>query len=93
MTKTEAAENRAICKQAKHLRELLKEFGLTLCGFDPGVSAYWDAHPELRPSAWNGPIKFEHNEWKWLEPLLLELREFRKGKTCRSPKARRGPRL
>lgn len=87
--KTEAAENRSICKQAKHLRELLKEFGLTLVGFDPGITASVDAHPELRWSAWHGPIKLDHDEWKWLEPLLLELRDFRKGKVCQSQKSGR----
>lgn len=90
--KTNPDYDPVICKQAYHLRALLKEFGLTLVGFDPGITASVDARPELRWSAWHGPIKLDDNEWTWLEPLLIELRDFRKGKACRSPKAGRKPR-
>ena len=90
-TRAEAAENKQLQERAKYLRELLKEFGLNLCGFDPGVSAYWDAHPELRPSAWNGPINLDQNEWRWIEPLLIELRDRRRG-TYNTPDADSVPR-
>lgn len=63
----------------KEIRELIKEFGLTLCGHDPGISAYVDGRPELKASSWNGPFKLDDVEWNWLEPLLKELRDRRRG--------------
>lgn len=74
------AEDKKLLARMKEIRELIKEFGLTLCGYDPGISAYVDSRPELRPSAWNGPFKLDDVEWAWLEPLLKELREYRQGK-------------
>lgn len=75
-----SAEDRKLVARMKEIRELIKEFGLTLCGYDPGISAYVDARPELRPSTWNGPFKLDDVEWVWLEPLLKELRDYRHGK-------------
>jgi hypothetical protein len=71
-------DDKRICARMKEIRELIKEFGLTLYGFDPGISAYVDARPELRSSAWNGPFKLDDVEWAWLEPLLKELSARRK---------------
>ena len=58
-----------IIARSRHLRELLEEFDADLIGFDPGVLAFHDGVS----------IKFDANEWAWLEPLLIELRELRKG--------------
>jgi len=78
-------EDKAVCDRMTEIRDLIKEFGLTLCGFDPGISAYVDARPELRPSTWNGPFKLDDVEWAWLEPLLVELRSRRHGVPTFSP--------
>lgn len=62
----------------KEIRELLAEFGLRLCGYDPGVTASLIDSPETAGRGyWGEAISFEHNEWKWLEPLLNELRQLR----------------
>lgn len=74
------AEDKKLVARMKEIRELIKEFGLSLCGYDPGISAYVDARPDLKASAWNGPFKLDDVEWAWLEPLLKELQEYRKGK-------------
>lgn len=72
------AADKALVARMKEIRELIKEFGLTLCGYDPGISAYVDSRPKLIPSSWNGPFKLDDIEWAWLEPLLVELRMRRK---------------
>jgi hypothetical protein len=74
------AEDRKLVARMKEIRELIKEFGLTLCGYDPGISAYVDARPNLKASAWNGPFKLGEVEWAWLEPLLQELKILRRTK-------------
>jgi hypothetical protein len=72
-------DDKRICTRMKEIRELIKEFGLTLCGYDPGISAYVDDCPNLRASGWSGPFKLDDVEWTWLEPLLKELRDRRRG--------------
>ena len=47
---------------------LLANFGLSLIGFDPGVLA-------ITKDGYS--ISFDGIEWKWLEPLLLELQNYR----------------
>lgn len=77
-------ETREIIARAKRLRELLGEFGATLAGFDPGVTA---VIPGLRAlsigsdGAWWAceHLSFSGLEWAWLEPLLEELRSYRDG--------------
>lgn len=61
----------------KEIRELLDEFGLVLAGYDPGVSAYVKGQSERGNGYWGEPINFDRQEWKWLEPLLKELRDAR----------------
>ena len=51
------------------LRWILKEYGLTLGGFDPGVLAF---------DAEGRSYDFNTREWNWLESLLVELHELRK---------------
>ena len=72
-------ETEAIIKRADFLRSLLKEFGARLGGFDPGVTAFL---PEggMRVGYAGEHLDFTHTEWKWLEPILIELREKRKAK-------------
>lgn len=78
------AEDKALLARMKDLRELLAEFGLRLSGYDPGVTALINDKPGLRGDGWGGePITFDSVEWKWLEPLLVELRQLRA--------SRRGP--
>ncbi len=83
MRQTQA--DKELCARMTEIRELVKEFGLTLCGFDPGISAYVDGRPDLRPSTWNGPFKLDDVEWAWLEPLLVELRSRRQSVPTFSP--------
>jgi hypothetical protein len=69
----------AIHAEAKRLRALLKAFGLTLGGWNPGVLAFqptgrFDYHG--RPTSTS--LSFERREWAWLEPLLIELRQRRR---------------
>jgi hypothetical protein len=81
LSKAERKENAEICKRAKFLRELLSEFGATLVGFDPGVTADIKGFPRSLPGSgagfWGEHMSFDSAEWKWLEPLLMELRELR----------------
>lgn len=65
-------------RRTKFLRELLGEFGASLHGHDPGVTAFL-------PNGAGGDgymgedLSFNREEWGWLEPLLVELREARRG--------------
>lgn len=74
----QSAEDKKLCARMKEIRDLIKEFGLTLVGYDPGISAAVDAKPKLAWDRWSGPIRLNQNEWEWLEPLLQELRMRRK---------------
>lgn len=69
-------EDKALIARMGFLRELLKEFGATLAGYDPGVTAFL---PDgRRGNGYMGEsLAFDGNEWAWLEPLLLELRGLR----------------
>lgn len=58
-------------------QELLDEFGLKLLFVDPGVRAAIKSElRENRINPWN-VIEIDGKTWKWLRPLLLELREAR----------------
>ena len=74
-------EVRAITKRATFLRRLLKENGLILGGFDPGVLAYKKIGKNPFTKEWTTvSLNFDSNEWRWLEPLLLELRKARRSR-------------
>ena len=60
-------EKAEIVRRNDELRDLLAEFGATLVGWEPGVIAH----------AGNSRLDFGSAEWKWLEPLLSELRAKR----------------
>jgi hypothetical protein len=93
MTKAEREENKRIGERAKHLRELLLEFGAVLCGFDPGVTADIKGMPRGFPGCgggyWGEHLAFDGVAWRWLEPLLIELRNLRKQKFQMSRKVMR----
>lgn len=73
-----SAEDRKLVARMKEIRELISEFGLTLSGYDPGITAMLKERPALRGDGWGGEaITFDDPEWKWLEPLLKELRFLR----------------
>jgi hypothetical protein len=71
-------ETQAIIKRATHLRRLLKENGLILGGFYPGVLAYKKIGKDFDGRDRCVSLNFESPEWGWLEPLLLELRKLRR---------------
>ena len=77
-----SAEDKRILARMKEERELLAEFGAELHGSDPGISAYFSSVPFGRVlGTGNGyfgePLNFSAVEWKWLRPLLEELRDLR----------------
>jgi len=68
--------------EMKAAYELLAEFGAQLHGFDPGVTAFIGERPQMIVSgqgrgAWGENLSFTREEWKWLRPLLEELRDLR----------------
>ena len=64
------------------IRELLAEFGIHLAGYDPGVTAMIPGKAIAGPGAGAGyfgeHLAFDATEWAWLEPLLKELRAYRR---------------
>lgn len=82
----QTADDKRICARMAEIRDLIKEFGLTLYGADPGITAFVDDRPNLKGGGrWSGPFKLEDVEWTWLEPLLKELRDRRRGVPTFSP--------
>ena len=79
------SEDKRILERMKEEQELLAEFGAQLHGSDPGVSAYL-ANKDFGKQAIKGQgrgyfgedLSFTAGEWKWLRPLLEELREYRR---------------
>src|SRR5690606_30829358 len=71
--------DRLIKQRMDEARELLAEFGLQLHGMDPGITAYFtDPRQPRRGGGYFGePFAIGRNEWMWLRPLLLELRDRR----------------
>ena len=81
---SEDPEDKRILERMKAERELLAEFGAQLHGSDPGISAYLagkDFSKQIVKGQGRGyfgeDLSFTAGEWKWLRPLLEELREFR----------------
>lgn len=81
---SEDPEDKRILERMKAERELLAEFGAQLHGSDPGISAYL-ARKDFSKQTVNGQgrgyfgedLSFTACEWKWIRPLLEELRDFR----------------
>lgn len=72
-------EDRKLLARMAEIRELISQFGLTLSGYDPGITASLTEKPEQRGRGyWGEAISFEDAEWKWLEPLLKELSLLRR---------------
>lgn len=77
-------EDKRILERMKSERELLAEFGAQLHGSDQGVSAYL-ASKDFSKQTVSGQgrgyfgedLSFTAGEWKWLRPLLEELRDLR----------------
>ncbi len=94
-SKVDEEHQQRIIAEMQEASALLAEFGLSLHGYDPGVTAYFTpaatglgSQPHLTrfsgvlgmpgQGAWGEPISFSRVEWRWLKPLLEELRERRK---------------
>lgn len=76
------ADDKRICAEMKEIRELIAEFGLTLSGYDPGITAFIKGK-NIRGDGFAGePISLNDTEWNWLKPLLQELLAFRKSGFC-----------
>ena len=58
-------KERAIVKRMDSIRTLLKEFGLNLRAYDPGVTAV-DSQYRV--------YDFPQHVWEWLEPILQRAR-------------------
>lgn len=82
------AADRKLIKRMTFLRNLLKKFKARLYGVDPGVSFLVQngVRLKLRKTPFEKPKaekvwKVFHTDgpdWAWLEPLLVELRTFRR---------------
>ena len=80
-------ETKAILKRMTFVRRLLKENGLILAGYDPGVLAVRRIGKNPFTKQWHTvSLNFESAEWGWLEPLLLELRKLRRTSTTTTSK-------
>jgi hypothetical protein len=60
--------DRELIRRIETTRALLSEFGLQTYGYDPGV---------LCRDANGVTVDLDSSTWRWLEPLLIELRNFR----------------
>lgn len=86
---SEDPEDKRILERMKAERELLAEFGAQLHGSDPGISAYL-ARKDFSKQTVKGQgrgyfgedLSFTAGEWKWLRPLLEELRDLRSKTTA-----------
>lgn len=87
-----SAEDRALLKRMKEIRELLAEFGIHLAGHDPGVTAIIPekaiAGPGVGAGYFGEHLAFDDTEWAWLEPLLKELRAYRRQERLEDPDGR-----
>lgn len=72
-SKTLTETDQKIMSEMAEIRELLKTFGATLGGYDPGV---------LLKTEQGNYLDFSHYEWAWLKPLLQELLYRRTSCTC-----------
>lgn len=78
------AETKRILAEAEELKTLLAEFGANLSGFGNGVSANLPGVFPVLGTDGSGyfgeALNFSHTAWKWLKPLLVELKARREGK-------------
>jgi len=82
-------EQAKIGERIKFLRDLLGEFGLDLRGVDPGFSANLkDRPPGGGHGFWGEHISMGNAELRWVEPLLVELRERRRKDASPRPEVR-----
>lgn len=79
MTRTKKEADRIVARM-DFLRALLSEFGASLSGYQPGVTAYLKDQRFSGGGYMGEALDFNYSEWEWLEPLLVELRDFRRQK-------------
>lgn len=72
-------QTRVLIKRGEFLKKLMKEFDARLSAFDPGVMAIPEEEIDPKTSAYRHALSFQGYEWAWLEPLLIELRNYREG--------------
>lgn len=65
-------EREEVVKRINRTQRLFKQFGVQVYAFDPGVRCYI-----LGIGGPKADLDFGGNEWKWLEPLLKELVQWR----------------
>lgn len=73
--------DKELIKRMTFIRRLLKEFGVTLSGYDPGVTGLWkDGKKNYLGKLEDRYLNLDLGgvEWSWLEPLLVELRTHRR---------------
>lgn len=68
-------EERALTLRLNKTRDLLKEFGVIPYAYDPGVRCYVG---NVEGDQFAPVVDFDEETWAWLEPLLQELRMYRK---------------
>lgn len=69
--------NKQIVTRIKKIQELLSHFKVKAYAFDPGVACYYKINGLIIHET---HMSFGDTEWRWLEPLLMELLEYRKEK-------------
>lgn len=83
---TQRQRDKEIVQKMTEIRKLLAGFGVTLHGFDPGVTGFFKGGPISSqvamgagfPAGWAGePFSMNRQQWTWLKPLLEELRAYR----------------
>jgi hypothetical protein len=67
--------DKQIVERITKIQKLLAHFDVKAYAFDPGVRCY-TIEPFLNYTTCS--LNFGHNEWKWLEPLLIELIHYRR---------------
>jgi hypothetical protein len=86
-----SARDKHVIKEMTEIRDLLAEFGLALSGYDPGITAMFKDRPSPVGDGWGGePITLDREEWRWLRPLLEELRSRRKTSEVPIPASPKG---
>jgi hypothetical protein len=71
--------DKALLARMGKLRDLLAEFDVRLSGFDPGFSGFLAPCMEDGTRPGRALIRVDSRELTWIEPLLKELREYRRG--------------
>lgn len=94
-SKAEKAADKALHERVKKVQELLADFGVTLCGIDPGVTGSIAGQTGRGPGYWGEQLSLDKRAWDWIKPLLEELRTYKMHSLGLQPKSMRtvGPKL